>query len=190
LDAFLTERLAPWGRKDRRYGGGVYLRGLLLDGERQSAGARAARLPDGNEQSLPQFLSQSPWEWQPLWQRRAERSERAYPAPRAWIIDDTGFPKKGEHSAGVARPYSGTLGKTAHCQMAVSLHRTDPRGSSPLGFRLYLPKEWTDDPARCRAAGVPEDIAFQPNWRLALALLDEALAWGLEKPPAVLADAS
>jgi SRSO17 transposase len=190
LDTFLAEMLTPLGRKDRRYWGGVYLRGLLLDGERKSAGAMAARLPDGNEQSLQQFLSQSPWEWQPLWQRMAERIERAYPAPRAWIIDDTGFPKKGEHSVGVARQYSGTLGKTANCQIAVSLHRTDTRGSSPLGFRLYLPKEWTDDPARCRAAGVPEDIAFQPNWRLALALIDEALAWGLEKPPAVLADAS
>jgi SRSO17 transposase len=150
----------------------------------------ATRLPDGNEQSLQQFLSQSPWEWKPLWQHMAERLERTFPNSVAWIIDDTGFPKKGEHSVGVARQYSGTLGKTANCQIAVSLHRTDPRGSSPLGFRLYLPKEWTDDPARCRAAGVPEGTAFQPNWRLALALIDEALGWGLPKPPVVLADAS
>src|SRR5947209_17607693 len=70
---FLTERLAPWGRKDRRHGGGVYRRGLLLDGERQSAGARAARLPEGNQQRLPQFLSQSPWNGKALWQHRAER---------------------------------------------------------------------------------------------------------------------
>jgi SRSO17 transposase len=190
LDTFLTERWAPLGRRDRRHWGGVYLRGLLLNGERQSAGARAARLPDGNEQSLPQFLGQSPWEWKPLWQHRAERRERAFPNPVAWIIDDTGFPKKGEHAVGVARPYSGTLGKTANCQIAVSLHRSDMRGRSPLGFRLYLPREWTDDPTRCRAAGVPEGTSFQPNWRLALALLDEALAWGLAKPPVVLADAS
>jgi len=190
LDTFLAEMLAPLGRKDRRCWGGVYLRGLLLNGERKSAGAMATRLPDGNEQSLQQFLSQSPWEWNPLWQHMAERLERAFPNPVAWIIDDTGFPKKGEHSVGVARQYSGTLGKTANCQIAVSLHRTDTRGSSPLGFRLYLPREWTDDPTRCRAAGVPEGTSFQPNWRLALALLDEALAWGLAKPPVVLADAS
>jgi SRSO17 transposase len=190
LDAFLAEMLAPLGRKDRRNWGGVYLRGLLLDGERKSAGAMAARLPDGNEQSLQQFLSQSPWEWKPLWQHRAERLERGFPNPVAWIIDDTGFPKKGKHSVGVARQYSGTLGKTANCQIAVSLHRADARGSSPLGFRLYLPREWTDDPARCQAAGVPEAISFQPNWRLALALLDEALDGGLPKPPVVLADAS
>src|SRR5207302_7324938 len=127
-------------------------------------------------------------EWQPLWRRMAVRIERAYPTPRAWIIDDTGFPKKGEHSVGVARQYSGTLGKTANCQIAVSLHRTDPRGSSPLGFRLYLPKEWTDDAERCRAAGVPAGIAFQPNWRLALELIDKAMAGGLEKPSAELAE--
>jgi SRSO17 transposase len=168
----------------------VYLRGLLLDGERKSAGAMAARLPDGNEQSLQQFLSQSPWDWLPLWQQMAARVERSFAPAVAWIIDDTGFPKKGEHSVGVARQYSGTLGKTGNCQIAVSLHRSDRRGSSPLGFRLYLPREWTDDPARCRAAGVPEEISFQPNWRLALALLDEALAWGMPKPPVVLADAS
>ena len=190
LEVFLAEMLAPLGRKDRQHWGGVYLRGLLLDGERKSAGAMAVRLPDGNEQSLQQFLNQSPWDWQPLWQQMAERVEHAFPHPVAWIIDDTGFPKKGKHSVGVARQYSGTLGKTANCQIAVSLHRTDARGSSPLGFRLYLPQEWTDDEARCQAAGVPEDVGFQPNWQLAVALIDQALGWGLEKPPALLADAS
>jgi SRSO17 transposase len=190
LDTFLAEMLAPLGRRDRQHWGGVYLRGLLLDGERKSAGAMAARLPDGNEQNLQQFLSQSPWAWKPLWQHMAERLERAFPNAVAWIIDDTGFPKKGEHSVGVARQYSGTLGKTANCQIAVSLHRTDRQGSSPLGFRLYLPKEWTDDRGRCRAAGVPEEIGFQTNWQLALELVDQALEWGLDKPPAVLADAS
>jgi SRSO17 transposase len=182
LDTFLAEMLAPLGRKDRRYWGSVYLRGLLLEGERKSVGAMVERLPDGNEQNLQQFVSQSPWAWEPLWQRMAERIDRAFPNPAAWIIDDTGFPKKGEHSVGVARQYSGTLGKTANCQIAVSLHRTDRRGSSPLGFRLYLPQEWTDDRGRCRAAGVPEEIGFQTNWRLALALIDQAVAWGLAPP--------
>jgi SRSO17 transposase len=190
LDGFLTEMLAPLGRKDRRQWGGVYLRGLLLDGERKSAGAMAARLPDGNEQSLQQFLNQSPWDWQPLWRQMAKQVERTFPSALAWIVDDTGFPKKGEHSVGVARQYSGTLGKTGNCQIAVSLHRADARGSSPLGFRLYLPQEWTDDPARCQAAGVPEDTSFQPNWQLAVGLIDQALAWGLAKPPVVLADAA
>ena len=190
LDLFLAEMLAPLGRKDRRQWGGVYLRGLLLDGERKSAGAMASRLPDGNEQSLQQFLNQSPWNWLPLWQQMAARLERTFPPAVAWIVDDTGFPKKGEHSVGVARQYSGTLGKTANCQIAVSLHRTDRQGSSPLGFRLYLPQEWTNDPARCQAAGVPDTVGFRPNWQLGVGLIDQALAWGLTKPPAVLADAA
>jgi SRSO17 transposase len=187
---FLTEMLAPLGRKDRRQWGGVYLRGLLLEGERKSAGAMAARLPEGNEQSLQQFLNQSPRDWLPLWRQMAARVERTFPRPVAWIIDDTGFPKKGEHSVGVARQYSGTLGKTGNCQIAVSLHRTDARGSSPLGFRLYLPQEWTDDPARCQAAGVPDEVGFQPNWQLAVELIDQALSWELERPPVMLADAA
>jgi SRSO17 transposase len=190
LETFLTEMLAPLGRRDRRQWGGVYVRGLLLEGERKSAGAMAARLPDGNEQSLQQFLNQSPWDWLPLWRQMATRVERSFPRPVAWIIDDTGFPKKGEHSVGVARQYSGTLGKTGNCQIAVSLHRTDARGSSPLGFRLYLPQEWTDDPARCQAAGVPDEVSFQPNWQLAVELIDQALSWELERPPVVLADAA
>jgi SRSO17 transposase len=190
LDGFLTEMLAPLGRKDRRQWGGVYLRGLLLDGERKSAGAMAARLLDGNEQSLQQFLSQSPWDWLRLWQHMATHLEQKFSPAVAWIVDDTGFPKKGEHSVGVARQYSGTLGKTANCQIAVSLHRTDARGSSPLGFRLYLPQEWTDDPVRCQAAGVPDTVGFRPNWQLALGLIDQALEWGLTKPPVVLADAA
>src|SRR3954451_12493056 len=190
LRSFLAEMLTPLGRKDRQHWGGVYLRGLLLDGERKSVGAMAERLPDGNEQSLQQFVSQSPWAWEPFWQRMAERVERAFPQPVAWIIDDTGFPKKGEHSVGGARQYSGTLGKTANCQIAVSLHRTDARGSSPLGFCLYLPQEWTEDRERCRAAGVPEEIGFQTNWQLAVGLIDQALDWGLTKPPVVLADAA
>ena len=74
--------------------------------------------------------------------------------------------------------------------MAVSLHRPEGCGRSPLGFRLYWPQPWTEEAARGRAAGVPAGTAFQPNWRLALALLDEALGWGLPKPPVVLAEAS
>jgi SRSO17 transposase len=150
----------------------------------------AARRPDGNEQNLQQFLSQSPWDWLPFWQQMAEQVERMFPKPVAWTIDDTGFPQKGEHSVGVARQYSGTLGKTGNCQIAVSLHRTDAHGSSPLSFRLYLPQEWTDDKARCQAAGVPDDVGFQPNWQLAVGLIEQALGWGPAPPPVVLADAA
>jgi SRSO17 transposase len=135
------------------------------------------RLPDGNEQALQQFVSQSPWPWEPVWERLAQKGAKAF-ATTAWIVDDTGFPKKGEHSVGVARQYSGTLGKTANCQIAVSLHAASATGSSPLGFRLYLPQVWTEDPERLRKTGVPEGVSFQEKWRLALELIDQALGWG------------
>ena len=114
-EGFLTEMLASLGREGRRHWGGVYWRGLLLDGERKSAGARAARLPAGNEQSFQPFLSQSPWDWLPLWRQRAARVERSLAPAVAWSIDDTGFPKKGEHSVGVARQYAGRLGRLGNC---------------------------------------------------------------------------
>jgi SRSO17 transposase len=188
LETFTAQMLAPLGRSERRYWGSVYVRGLLLDGERKSVGAMAARLPDGNEQNLQQFVSQSPWAWEPVWQRLAQTGEKAF-ATTAWLIDDTGFPKKGEHSVGVTRQYSGTLGKTANCQVAVSLHAASATGSSALGFRLYLPQVWTENPQRLQRAGVPEGTPFQEKWRLALDLIDQTLGWGLGPPPVVLADA-
>jgi SRSO17 transposase len=189
LESFLAEMLSPVGRSERRHWGSVYVRGLLLNGERKSVGAMAERLPEGNEQSLQQSVSQSPWAWEPVWQQMARRVEDAFPQPIAWVIDDTGFPKKGQHSVGVARQYSGTLGKIGNCQVATSLHRTDSRGSSPLGFRLYLPQEWARDSKRRATVGVPEEIGFQEKWRLAMELVDQAQAWNRARPEAVLADA-
>jgi SRSO17 transposase len=180
--------LAPRGRRERRPWGSVSIRGLLRNGARQSVGARAERLPDGNEQSLQPFVSQRPWAGEPVWERLAQKGEKAF-ATTAGMVDDTGFPKKGEHSVGVARQYSGTLGQTATCQVAVSLHAASTTGSSPLGFRLYLPQLWTEDPERLRQAGVPEGVSFQEKWRLALDLIDQARGWGLALPPVVLADA-
>jgi SRSO17 transposase len=108
--------------------------------------------------------------------------------PGSWTTPD--FRKRASTRSGWHARASGTLGQTAHCQIAVSLHRTDARGSSPLGLRLYLPQEWTDDPARCRAAGIPDTVGFRPHWQLAVELIDQALAWGLPPPPAVLADSA
>jgi SRSO17 transposase len=190
LTVYLEDMLVSLGRSERRYWGSVYVRGLLLDGERKSAGALATRIPEANEQNLQQFLSQSPWAWEPVWQAMAERIESRFPAPEAWVIDDTSFPKKGEHSVGVQRQYCGALGKKANCQVAVSLHRTDPQGSRPLGFRLYLPAIWTDDRERCQRAGVPEQVGFQKKWELAVELIEQSLAGSARKPVAVLADSA
>jgi SRSO17 transposase len=94
----------------------------------------------------------------------------------AWIVDDTGFPKKGTHSVGVARQYSGTLGKVGNCQVAVSLHYATDDAAMPLDFALYLPEEWLEEERR-REAGIPQDMTFHSKWDLALTLIDRALAW-------------
>ncbi len=105
-----------------------------------------------------------------------------------WIIDDTGFPKKGKHSVGVARQYCGQLGKQDNCQIAVSLSIATQRGSLPIAWQLYVPKEWIDDRERARRAGIPDDLAFATKPQIALAQLRQAVASGIA-PGIVLADA-
>jgi SRSO17 transposase len=187
LESYLDEMLAPLGRQDRRRWGHVYVRGLLLDGERKSVGAMVPRLPEGEEQALQQFVSQSPWLWEPVWEKLAA-SARQQKGEAFWVLDDTSFPKKGEHSVGVQRQYCGALGKLANCQVAVSLHQAGPTGSQPLAWRLYLPESWTEDQKRRRRVGIPQDVVFHKKWELALQLIDQARAWGLPDR-IVLADA-
>ena len=179
LEQFLADLLEPLGRRERRYWSSVYVRGLLLDGERKSIEPMAARLPEGNVQAMQQLIGQSPWPWAPVWERLAQRMTAELTPDPVWVIDDTGFPKQGYHSVGVARQYSGTLGKTANCQVAVSLHQVGTEESTLLDWRLYLPESWTQDPERRTQAGIPPEVKFQTKWQLALAMIDEARAWGL-----------
>lgn len=110
-------------------------------------------------------------------------------APVHWIVDDTGFPKKGQHSVGVARQYCGQTGKQDHCRVAVSLSIATAQGSIPVGYRLYLPRAWSDDPARCRKVGVPDEVGFATKPELALQQIEAALAAGYPRG-VVLADAA
>ena len=179
LEEFLGELLEPVGRSERRQWANAYVRGLLLDGERKSVEPMAARLPDGNVQAMQQFIGQSPWDFVPVRKRLAERmAEQVVPAV-AWIVDDTGFPKQGKHSVGVARQYSGTLGKVGNCQTATSLHLATDEVCMPLDFDLYLPKSWTDDQARMQKAGIPAGRPFRSKWQIALDLIDRALGWDI-----------
>lgn len=193
LTKFLAEMIDGMGRPERRAAMGHYITGLLLDGERKSVQPMAARLVDdaseagAMRQRLADCVTASPWREQELLRRLALKLERELPGVESIVIDDTGFPKKGRMSVGVHRQYSGTLGRTENCQVATSLHLAGERGSGCIGFRLYLPQAWTEDRARCRAVGVPDEIAFKKKWQIALDLLDQALDWGLEKKP-VLAD--
>jgi SRSO17 transposase len=195
LTTFVDTLTADFGRPERRTAMAQYITGLLLDGERKSIEPIAARLVDRPDQiqamrqRLQQCVVVSPWEAGELFGRLARVLDRDLPDIRALVIDDTGFPKKGTHSVGVARQYSGTLGRTDNCQIATSLHLAGERGSGCIGMRLYLPETWTTDRLRCRAAGVPDTVAFAPKWQQALALLDAALAAGVRRH-VVLGDAA
>ena len=178
LAGFLGDMLVGLGRSERRHWGSVYVRGLLATGGRKATATMAAHEPDGNVQAMQQFVGQSPWPWEPLRKRLAQRMVGELQPVAAWVVDDTGFPKKGTHSVGVVRQYSGTLGKVGNCQVAVSLHYATDDGAVPLDFALYLPEEWLE-PDRRRAAGIPEAVTFQTKWALALALIDRAKEWGV-----------
>src|SRR5215203_4888285 len=195
LTNFVDTLTAGLGRSERRTAMGQYITGLLLDGERKSIEPIAARLVDdaaqieAMRQRLQQCVVVSTWDEATLFARLAQTLDRELPEVTAFVVDDTGFPKKGRHSVGVARQYSGTLGRTDNCQIATSLHLAGERGSGCIGMRLYLPEHWTTDRARCRAAGVPETITFAPKWQHALDLLDAALAAGVRRH-VVLGDAA
>jgi SRSO17 transposase len=188
LEQFLVDLLEPVGRSERRHWGGVYVRSLLLNGERKSIEPLAQRLPEGNVQAMQQFIGQSPWDWNPVWERLAGRMTSELAPDPAWVVDDTGFPKQGTHSVGVERQYSGTLGKTGNCQIAVSVHHVGEQGNAPLGWRLYLPESWTKDAERRKEAGIPEELVFRKKWELALDIIDQIRDWGLPDQ-VVLADA-
>jgi len=192
---FVDALTADFGRPERRAAMAQYITGLLLDGERKSIEPIAARLVDRPDQiqamrqRLQQCVVVSPWDVQELFARVGCLLDRDVPEMTALVVDDTGFPKKGHHSVGVARQYSGTLGRTDNCQIATSLHLAGERGSGCIGMRLYVPESWTTDRPRCRAAGVPDTVAFAPKWQHALDLLDAALAAGVRRH-VVLGDAA
>ncbi|GIH47226.1 SRSO17 transposase [Microbispora rosea] len=198
LESFAAEMFAPLTRRDQRAKALTYLRGLLLDGRRKSMQPMAERLGI-DHQRLQQFLTSSTWD---LTQVRRHLATRAIDtiAPEAWVIDDTGFPKDGIASPGVARQHSGTLGKVGNCQIGVSVHAVTDAASCPLNWRLFLPPSWDVEQApdevaaeqitarRTRCA-IPADQGHRPKWQLAVEMLDELAAWGLA-PPLVVADAA
>lgn len=181
LHAYAAPFARLFQRREQFRQGQIYLHGLLLDGERKSIEPMSRRLPDGDEQGLQQFINQSPWDAGPV--QRAYRARMAAELAEPGgviVIDDTGFAKQGKHSVGVARQYSGTLGKVGNCQIAVSLHYATRVADYPLALRLYLPEAWTEAPERLEAAHVPAaERTFQTKWEIALDLLDTVRAEGL-----------
>jgi SRSO17 transposase len=214
LEEFVEELMSDLRRRDQRRWAQTYLRGLMLDGDRKSIEPMARRLEeiDGSnrdyEQSLQQLVNQSTWPAELVrdrlqrWvsarsaaQLRQQSGGSAAEIQRFLIVDETGYAKQGKDSVGVSRQYSGTLGKVASCQVAVTLqYASQPAAKAQGGevfcvdTRLFLPeKEWCSDHKRMKGAGVPDDVGYEPKWKMALTMLDRAKANGFSG--VVLADA-
>jgi SRSO17 transposase len=186
---------AALGHADRAVPFQSYCAGLLLPGDRKSVEPMAARLQPGRvraaHQSLHHFVAKSDWSDDAVLAAVRGRVlpiiEQHGPI-RALIIDDTGMPKKGRHSVGVARQYCGQLGKQDNCQVAVSLSAANDHASLPIAYQLYLPQEWADDADRRAQAGVPDDVVFRTKPQIALEQLRAARAAAVQAE-IVLADA-
>jgi SRSO17 transposase len=185
--AYLDAVAAVAGHSRRAAAARAYCTGgLLLPGERKSIEPMAARIaPDrvqAAHQSLHHLVAKAAWDDAAVLRAVRERVlpaiERRGPV-RYWIVDDTGFPKKGKHSVGVARQYCGALGKQENCQVAVSLSVANGHASLPIAWRLYLPEAWAADPKRRAKAGVPEDIGFATRTAIALGQLRQAREEGV-----------
>ncbi|EQD79490.1 ISXo8 transposase, partial [mine drainage metagenome] len=182
---------------DRVKPANLYLQGLVMPGDRKSVEPMAARLRpktvEATHNSMHHLVANAPWSDAAVLEAVAGQVlpelTQDGKAPVYWIIDDTGTPKKGTESVGVARQYCGQLGKQENCRTAVSLTLATKDGSVPLHYRLYLPKEWTDDPTRCRAAGVPVEIGFATKNDIARQQIAAALAAKTARG-VVLADAA
>src|ERR1700751_484950 len=186
LAAYLEAIAGVLGHASRAASARAYCTGLLLPGERKSIEPMAARLDPAHvqakHQSLHHVVAQADWDDAALLAAvRAQvlpAIERHGPV-RYWIVDDSGFPKQGTHSVGVARQYCGQLGKQDTCQVAVSLSVANDHASLPIAYRLFLPEAWTGDPARRAKAGVPEEVSFETKTASALGQIRQARKAGV-----------
>jgi SRSO17 transposase len=177
----LARRYGPlfggWGGWER---GEQYLRGLLVGGdERRNAENLAEHVDGATPRALQRFLSEASWSTERVIEQIQADVGLLLEEPDAvFVVDETGFAKQGTKSVGVARQYSGTLGKVGTCQIGVFLGYASSRGHALIDARLYLPEAWTDDPDRCRAAGVPDEVGFATKPVQALAMVRQARATG------------
>lgn len=189
FDRWVEPFLAALGNKKRRLWGPVYMRGLILPGERKSIEPMAARVAPGHKEELHHFIAVAEWDQAALETVLAAKANGLVgDKDAALIVDDTAIPKKGRLSVGVAHQYCGELGKNANCQALVSLSLA--RGEVPicLGLRLYLPEEWVGDRGRRKRCGVPKEIGFRTKPEIALDEIDRVIAQGVHFGE-VLADA-
>ncbi|HKB51013.1 MAG TPA: transposase [Solirubrobacterales bacterium] len=187
LVEFAEEMFEPMARKDQRRWGEAYLCRLMLDGKRKSIEPMAARLQDGDEECLQQFVNQSPWRPEPVRRRLAARMD-AEICPQAWVIDDTGFPSsettRSAWRASTAAPWA----RSAIARSGSRSRRLPRRPPVRSTGGCSCPPSGTGTHGG-RPAGVPEGVVHEPKWKLALQMINELREWGLE-PPVVLGDAA
>lgn len=195
FDGFVEQLTGVLGHADRAWPLRAYLTGLLLGGKRKSVEPMAAKIDPRHvsrtHQSMHHFVANAPWDDESLLAVARDYAlaqlERHAPIG-AWVVDDTGIPKKGKHSVGVARQYCGTLGKRANCQVAVAVSLANRTMSVPAAWRLYLPQAWANDPKGRVQAGIPPGVGFLEKWRIALEEIDMLVEEDLPPAP-VVADA-
>jgi SRSO17 transposase len=187
---FCSDIFAPLYRVDQRQAGETYLHGLLHCAGRKSIRslAAAAPAPGRSEQSLQQFIGQSPWDPEPIRQRILANLIGAV-QPLAWVVQEVAFPKHGRYSAAVDRQYVRSMGRVCNCQLAISVVLTDAEFSVPVNWRLMVPDSWARDEERRARARMPECEHPRPYWQYQIEVLDDmAREWGLLSAP-VLIDA-
>ena len=194
FDRYMEHLSAGLGHVDRHAGLKGYCTGLMLPLARKSVEPMAARVDpmhaSARHQALHHFVAKAEWSDREMLRRVCQWVVPQMDSSRGgwWIIDDTGFPKKGKHSVGVTRQYCGMLGKQDNCQVAVSVSLACDQGSVPVAWQLYLPQDWATDPVRRQQAGVPDELGFATKTQIALAQLRALLAEGAPRH-CVLADA-
>jgi SRSO17 transposase len=195
FSAYVENLAEAAGHSDRHDPLKSYCTGLLLPGERKSVEPMAARLAPQNvrrmHQSLHHLVADAPWSDEAVLDRSLDTVIPAMQSEApvvAWIVDDTGFPKKGRESVGVARQYCGQLGKADNCRVAVSLSISTAKASMPVAYRLYLPENWIEDRERRKKTGVPDEIQFQTKPEIALEQIQRTRQRGMPSG-VILADA-
>ena len=169
-----------FGRVEPRRRALAYLRGLLSQVERKNSWWLAEQAGEQTPDGMQRLLNGSGWDADGVRDDLCDYVVEHLGDPGAvLVLDETGFVKKGDRSAGVQRQYTGTVGKQENCQVAVFLAYATPGGVALVDRDLYLPTSWTQDPARCRTAGVPEEVVFQTKPQLGQAMLERALAAGV-----------
>lgn len=180
LEEFVSRYQPLFGREQNHVHAMTIVQGLLAGGDRRNVENMAEAIEGGVVRTLQKFIAQAVWSDQEvLAELRRQVAEMLGEEDGVLIFDETGFPKKGRHSVGVARQYSGTLGRVDNCQVGVFASYCSSQGETLIDRRLFLPEEWINDPERCQSAGVPQNVIFRSKPELASEMIQQALFEGV-----------